>query len=241
MMYLPFVERRLFLRVVRAGKNAKDKDGYVEMLNKLIESMPDNLRSHLNTTFALAQFYKENGMHDKAQELIHKTGFVAEDAWMVIGPFDNVRGIGYNTEYIPENLPQIDMTAKYGGKYGQVSWQKYTDEILNGYIGLGNDENWATGYAFATVNSPDEREVEFRFDSDDQGKVWLNGVEVFTHTKTFTAEIDNFIIPVTLNAGKNSILVKVCEESGGWGFYLRITDKNGNPFDDLEIATSTEK
>ena len=40
---------------------------------------------------------------------------------------------------------------------------------------------------------------------------------------------------------KNSILVKVCEESGGWGFYLRITDKNGNPFDDLEIATSTKK
>ena len=40
------------------------------------------------------------------------------------------------------------------------------------------------------------------FDSDDQGKVWLNGIEVFTHTKTFTAEIDNFIIPVTLNAGK---------------------------------------
>ena len=37
------------------------------MLNKLIESMPDNLRSHLNTTFALAQFYKENGMPDKAQ------------------------------------------------------------------------------------------------------------------------------------------------------------------------------
>ena len=169
MMYLPFVERRLFLRVVKAGKNAKDKDGYVEMLNKLIESVPDNLRSHLNTTFALAQFYKENGMHDKAQELIHKTGFVAEDAWMVIGPFDNVRGVGYNTEYIPENLPQIDMTAKYDGKYGQVNWQKYTDEILNGYIGLGNNENWATGYAFATVNSPDEREVEFRFDSDDQG------------------------------------------------------------------------
>ena len=61
-----------------------------------------------------------------------------------------------------------------------------------------------------------------------KGKVWLNGVEVFTHTKTFTAEIDNFIIPVTLSAGKNSILVKVCEETGGWGFYLRITDKTEN-------------
>ena len=33
MVYLPFVERRLFLRVVKTGKLVKDKDGYVEMLN----------------------------------------------------------------------------------------------------------------------------------------------------------------------------------------------------------------
>ncbi len=40
---------------------------------------------------------------------------------------------------------------------------------------------------------------------------------------------------MTLKAGPNSILVKVCEEKEGWGFYLRITDKNGHAFDDLKI------
>ncbi len=42
-------------------------------------------------------------------------------------------------------------------------------------------------------------------------------------------------IHVVAVPGKNSILVKVCEEEFGWGFYLRITDKNGQAFDDLKI------
>jgi hypothetical protein len=238
MMFLPFVERDLLSQVVKAGKNVKDKDGYVEMLNKLIDSMSDNLRSQLSTTLALAQFYTEDDQDEKAKVLIQKTGFITEDAWMILGPFDNAGGIGFNTEYIPEKMPQIDTTAKYDGKNGKVSWQKSTDDNLYGHIHLGGRVDWCVGYAFATVNSPDEREVEFRFDSDDQGKIWLNGIEVFSHTKTFTAEIDNFIIPVTLQPGKNSILVKVCEETGGWGFYLRITDKKGKPFDDLKINRS---
>ena len=240
MMFLPYVERDLLSQVVKAGKNVKDTDGYVEMLNQLIDSMSDNLRSQLSTTLALAQFYKENNQDEQANTLIRKTGFITEDSWMILGPFDNVGGIGFNTAYIPENLPKIDLTAKYDGINGKVSWQKSKDDNLYGHIHLGADIDWCVAYAFATVNSPDEREVEFRFDSDDQGKIWLNGIEVFSHTKTFTAEIDNYIIPVTLQPDNNSILVKVCEETQGWGFYLRITDTEGKPFDDLKIVDLNE-
>ena len=111
----------------------------------------------------------------------------------------------------------------------------YTDDSLNGYIGFGKDVFWCVAYAFVTYTSPDNREAQIRFDSDDQGKVWLNGEEVFTHTKTHSAELDRYIIPITLKQGKNSILVKVCQEEGGWGFYLRITEQNGQSIDDLVI------
>ena len=121
-----------------------------------------------------------------------------------------------------------------------MSWQKCSDDLLNGYIPLEDKVNWSVAYAYAAINSPDERKVEFRFDSDDQGKVWLNGIQVHAHTRTYAADIDREIIPVTLYPGKNSILIKVCEETRGSGFYLRITDQNGNPFDDLEIALSEE-
>ena len=118
-----------------------------------------------------------------------------------------------------------------------MRWQKSTDETFNGYIDLGENVNWRVAYAFATVTSPDEREAHIRFDSDDQGKVFLNGEEVFTNTGAHSVRIDRYTIPVTLKPGKNSILVKVCNEEVKWEFYLRIADPDGKPFTDLKINT----
>lgn len=234
----PFMERRWFRRITRAGRYVKDKVGYIEMLERLIDVMPTDSPNYFNSVFALAQFYMENDLEEQANERIKKTGIVSEDAWMVLAPFKNQHGNGFDTKFIDENLLKIDTKTEYDGKHGKISWKKYKDEVLNGYIGLGDDEDWATGYAYAVVISPEDRHVDFRFDSDDQGKVWLNGKSIFEHTKAFTAQIDFFDFPASLKKGRNIILVKVCEETGGWGFYLRITDKDGNPYDDLEIVTA---
>ncbi len=234
-------ERRLFAQVAEDIKNTKDKEGYVAILNQIIQDMSDKLSVRLNASLVLAEFYRENDMSEKAEELIQKTGFITEDKWLILGPFDNADGIGYNTVYIPEDITHINLNADYDGLNDKVSWQKSTDGVLNGYIGLGNNVEWCAAYAFATIVSPDKREVQFRFDSDDQGKVWLNGTEVYAHTKSHSAEIDRHIIPVTLKQGKNTILVKVCEEEGGWGFYLRITDKDGKAFGDLIINEAQQQ
>ena len=236
--YYEYTERDMFARIVEAGKNIKDEDGYVEMLNNLIDVLELDLPAQLNTIMALAQFYKANNQYEKADALVQKTGFMTEDAWMILGPFDNLDRIGFNTKYIPENLPQIDTTVKYDGKNGQVSWQKCPDDFIDGYIRILPNVDWSVTYSFATVHSPDERKVEFRFDSDDQGKVWVNGIQVHAHTRTYATDIDRDIIPVTLFPGKNSILIKVCEETRGSGFYLRVTDENGKPFDDLVFSNS---
>ena len=235
-------QRQLVARIAEMGNNAKDKERYVNMLNELMNAIPDKLSVQLNIHLLLARFYRDNDMPEKAEAHIQKTGFITEDEWLILGPFDNTRpfdntlGIGYNTAYIPEDVTQIDITQTYDGIDEQIGWQRSTDDTLNGYISLGDNVDWGVAYAFATVTSPDEREVLFKFDSDDQGKIWLNGEQIFTHTKAFSAVIDNYTIPVILKPGKNSILVKVCEEVGGWGFYLRITDTDGNPFDDLKIS-----
>lgn len=232
---LPFMQRRWFTRIVRAGKIVKNKDGYAEMLKSIINTMPYNSFAFFNTTFALAQFYQENNMEQKATALIKKTAFIAEDQWILLGPFDNERGIGCKKEYVREKLTQFDTTKKHVGKYGEITWRNGKDEIYNGYVSFGDSENWGVGYAYTTVFSPVEQLVEFRFDSDDQGKIWLNGIPVLEHDEIFTAEIDDYITPVTLHQGNNSILVKVCEQTGGWGFYFRITDEDGNPIEGLEI------
>ena len=237
------MEREAFVRwlspwISRAGKNATDKKRYVEMLDTLVNTPPNNLTDPLEVTLKLAEFCSENAMPEKAKTYVQKTGVITEDAWLILGPFDNTEGVGYDTAYIAEDATQIDTTAEHNGVDGLVHWQKSTDETLDGYIDLGENINWRVAYAFATVTSPDEREAHIRFDSDDQGKVFLNGEEVFTNTNAYSARIDRYTIPVTLKPGENSILVKVCNEEVLWRFILRITDPDGKPFTDLKISSS---
>ena len=236
------MEQEAFVRwlsawISRAGKNATDKGRYVEMLDTLMKTAPNNLTDALAVNLKLAEFCRENDLPEKARAYVQKTGVITEDSWLILGPFDNTKGIGYDTAYIPEDATQIDTTAKYNGVDGQISWQKSTDETLNGYIDFGQDVNWRVAYAFVTVTSPDEREAQIRFDSDDQGKVFLNGKEVFTNTGAHSVRLDRYTIPVTLKSGENSILVKVCNEEVKWEFYLRITDPDGKPFTDLKVSS----
>ena len=222
----------------RTGKHVKDKERYVEMLDELVNAVSDNLSVQLDVHLKLVEFCSENAMPEKAKNYVQKTGVITEEAWLVLGPFDNTKGIGYDTAYIAEEATQVDTTAKHDGVDGQISWQRSTDATLDGYIDLGKNVNWRVAYAVATVTSPDEREAQIRFDSDDQGKVWLNGKEVFTNTNAYSARIDRHTIPVTLKSGENNILVKVCNEEVMWRFILRITDPNGKPFTDLKISSS---
>ncbi len=193
------------------------------------------LRILWKSRIGLAKYYDKNNMPDKAIEQMRLTGLIHENAWLVLGPFDNTAGIGYNTKYIFEDTTQFDLTTKYEGIDGQISWEKFTDDAFDGFIDLGRNINWCVSYAWTTVTSPDEGEVFFRFSSDNQAKIWLNGTEVFADINTETAILDRHTIQVTIKPGKNIILVKVCNEERSCGFYLRITDVDGKPVEDLEF------
>ncbi len=230
----------LLTRISQVGKNVKNKESYLEMIEKLVEVLPQNIGTQTNVNLSLAKFCHDIGMTDAAKIYIQKTGFLPETAWLTLGPFDNTKGVGYNTAYIPEEVARIDTNAKYDGVTGPLTWKQASDEVFDGFFEFGKDEGWYTAYAWISFTSPEERKVQIRFDSDDQGKVWLNGKKVYAHRRTRGAQIDRRTIPVTLVAGKNTILVKVCNESLPWGFFLRITDTEGNPFEDLKLGSIEE-
>ena len=223
-----------FMRLTDTDGNSF-KDLKFKNADDLLNAPPPKPTFHVNVNLGLAEYYSENNMPDKAMEQMRQTGTLHENTWSVLGPFDNIAGIGYNTEYINESTTQIDHTEKYEGVDELISWKKFTDTAFEGFIDFGEDINWRVAYAWTTISSPDEREVFFRFGSDDQSKIWLNGTEVFTDARAQTALLDKNTIPVTLNKGENTILVKVCNEEMSWGFYLRVTDTDGKPFEDLII------
>jgi hypothetical protein len=67
-------------------------------------------------------------------------------------------------------------------------------------------------------------------------KVWLNGKLLFGRDEYhFNSEIDQYLMPAQLQPGRNTILVKVCQNeqtedwAGDWDFQLRVTDPLGTP------------
>ena len=231
--------RMLWTQLAQAGKSAKHEKPYVEMITQLINELSDTPAISVRGNAVLAQFYLDHHQPEKAKAYIHKTTFIPETAWSVIGPFDNTNGAGYDKAFIPEEATQLDTTLTYDGYNGQIGWTQQTDETFDGYVDFetifGGDLNWVAAYAWTTVTVPDERIVHIHFGSDDQAKIWLNGASIHTDSAAHSVAIDHATIPVTLKPGKNSLLVKVCDEEIFWGFYLRITDADGKPFDDLII------
>ncbi|MBI1928664.1 tetratricopeptide repeat protein [Candidatus Poribacteria bacterium] len=238
--------RMIWSSVIKAAKVAKDETRFIQFVNDLAKNMPDNPSAQFHTNLALSAFYRERNQLEEgdkymneAKKYMNKTGFVAESAWWIIGPFDNIGGSGYHGAYIPEEATQIDKMAEYPGKNGNVHWKKLQDDTFDGFVDFdqifGGKLDWVTAYAWTKITSPDERQAQIRFGSDDQAKIWLNGKEVFTFAGARPAAPDQDTIPVTLKAGENTILVKVSDEQVYWGFYLRLTDLNGVPFDDLDL------
>ena len=232
--------RQLWTQLAQAGKSATHEKYYVDMITQLINELPNTPAIAIRGNAMLAQFYLNRQQPDKAKAYIHKTTFIPETAWSVIGPFDNTNGAGYDKVFIPEEATQLDTTRTYD----EMGWTQQTDKTFDGYVDFetifGGALNWVAAYAWTTLTVPDERTAHIHFGSDDQAKIWLNGESIHTDSTAHPVAIDQTTIPVTLKPGKNSLLVKVCDEEIFWGFYLRITDTDEKPFDDLIINEPEE-
>jgi hypothetical protein len=166
-------------------------------------------------------------------------GFLRE--WYVLGPFDADGQKGFKTVYPPEK--KVDLAAEHAGKHKKsLPWKRLSvPDPPGGRLGvtdlrvpLGEAED-AVGYAYAVVELPEAREVEFRGAADDNFSVWVNGERVFGFEEYRNGiRMDRHRFKVPLRAGPNAILVKVCQGSGDpgspdstWEFLLRICDVSG--------------
>ncbi len=153
--------------------------------------------------------------------------------WQIVGPFDNTGGRGFATAYGPEQ----DLTKQsYPGQNGQVTWQRLRGPdqppLGPGAVDLSGrfpvKEN-VCAYALTRVISDRERAATLFTGSDDTLTVWLNGQQVLAKEVYRAAAPDSERTEVTLNKGVNTILVKVCQGTGGWALYLRLGDEYGLP------------
>jgi hypothetical protein len=194
---------------------------------------------------------KDYIMHDVALDYFNRglleiatSGYASDlglvTKWMIIGSFDNFNGQGHDRFYPPEK--EIALQATYSGVNDKtIKWKEHINPDYLGKIDLLTvlkDTEYVCAYAMVMVESPEEKDVQFRVGSNDQIKIWLNQKEIWNWNNPSgrLLEFDEDIIPVSLPSGKSQILLKVSNLGGNWGFCFRITDSEGYRIPNLKYS-----
>jgi hypothetical protein len=156
--------------------------------------------------------------------------------WQLIAAFDNTGDVGFKTVYPPEK--GVDLTAVLEGKGGvKARWVEHTTTEPYGVVDLNavlGKQKSAVAYAFAVVDSPEERPIEVRVGSITAVKVFLNGKEIFGHEEYHHgSRFDQYAARGTLKKGRNELLLKICQNdqkdvwAQTWMFQARLCDRVG--------------
>ncbi|MBL9151215.1 MAG: hypothetical protein JNK37_01960 [Verrucomicrobiales bacterium] len=156
--------------------------------------------------------------------------------WHVIAPFDNTGREGFETVFPPEK--EIKLDATYPGKEGkEVTWQPLASTDEYGKIDFNQPFGplkEVTGYAYTEYTAAEARPAELRLACKNAWKIWFNGELIFGRDEYHRGQrIDQYKLPVQLKAGKNTLLVKACQNEQTqdwtveWEFKLRVCDATG--------------
>ncbi len=145
--------------------------------------------------------------------------------WALSDVFDNTDELGFQKVYAPET------SADHKG------WKRTQSSATYGTIDLNvaiEKKMHTVAYAAADILADAETPAEIRLASQNAIKVFLNGKEVFGREAYHHGnKMDQHVAKVTLAKGKNTILVKACQNDQPyqwtqvWGFAARICDSTG--------------
>ena len=166
-------------------------------------------------------------------DLSRHFGFLTN--WQVIGPFHNSERKGFAEVFPPEK--EVDLKASYEGKESEVTWQALSTDDPYGKVDFNKPYGKlkeVTGYAYHEFDAGEARPAELRLGCKNAWKIWLNGKLVFERDEYHRGQrIDQYIMPVELRKGSNTILLKLCQNEQKqdwtvqWEFQLRVCDATG--------------
>ncbi len=171
-------------------------------------------------------------------------GFIRD--WLVLAPLSIGDTPGSEAidkkQFADEAKPAAEEGAvqKVGTK--ELTWTKVSTPAF--YIDFKElhpaQSEHIVGWAVAYIVAADERsELTLKMNSNDQGKVYLNGKELvkFTDTRTLEKESEDSAAGVTLKKGVNILVLKVVNEENNWQGSVRFMDKAGKPVTDVKVET----
>jgi hypothetical protein len=228
------------------------RDAIATELAKAEKLTGDPLKAELRRLFAVSR--DRDQVEDLAKRLtaagekasvMEHFGFITR--WQVIGPFDSAEGKALTTVHPPETKLATDKPLP--GKGGaEVKWvpaaagavrdpmsgeTEYGNVDLTKAIGKIKD---AAAYATAVVRVERDTPAEIRVTSPNAVQIFHGGKKFYEKEEYHHgAPFDGHAAKVTLKAGDNTIVVKVCQNNQSepwaqpWQFSARVCDPTGGP------------
>lgn len=198
---------------------------------------------HKTLSLALALLLLLVASPSRANEHLDAEGFIR--TWLVLAPVPLAAGTtaaeGVDQRQLPD---EATLTPKSGDRVPvgekQRKWKAGTfkDFIVdyNAFIGAQTDN--AVGYAVTYVHcDEDVKEIGLAVGFNDFGKAYLNGKEVAKQTEGGALQKDRVSVPVTLNKGRNVLVLKTINEANNFEACVRFKRGDGSVFKTFSITT----
>ena len=153
--------------------------------------------------------------------------------WRITGPY-SVKSKNARFVFDKALAPENDSNSVKWKKFRKNRKSEKSMWAVDLAAVMGPEEN-SVAYASTKVWAIKEIEVNLELGSDDHIKAWLNDKKIHESFGNRSLEPRQSIVPVRLNKGWNSILLKIVNTSGPWGLSCRIRDRSGGPVSGLKI------
>lgn len=191
-----------------------------ERAPEVLDSFTRILRSHQIKQFG--EQFGEDAIDDFIQRAKTAPEYIRD--WHLLGPFDNTDRAGFDTAWPPET--GVDLDASYTGAGGAtIRWKAY-EPGSTGYVDLARairpDDVPGVAYAYRTMESDTDKTVQISLGSNDGVKLWLNGELLLSSKTSRVARPRDELVTFPLKKGTNTVLVKIDQLGGGWGFFFAV-------------------
>ena len=117
--------------------------------------------------------------------------------------------------------PRVGDSVRIMGE--ELKWEQLEGEmgLIDFQKGFGELE-YTIGYGWIEFESPQKLQAWLGIGSDDGLKIWHNGELIHDKWVRRISRIDDDIVPLELNEGRNTLLVKIQNAWGDWSFVSRL-------------------
>lgn len=175
-----------------------------------------------------------NGYYEASYTLSTSEQYMS--AWLVAGPVPVGTGEGNPKEetqinFFKEDIQPITVVANKPIAPLELKGKQYTWELIRtstDIIDLDNrysGADFAAAFALAEIKSDKEVKTFLSVGSDDGIRIWHNGKLIHDNWIPRGVNKDDDLVPITLRSGSNQILLKVQDLQLGWGFVVRLLNR----------------